>query len=202
METLTKNKAELLNLFITNPQRSFYMQEIGRILNKKPGVFQRSLNAMTAEGVLESEYKANARYFRINPRYPLFHELKGIVTKTVGVESKIREVLGRLHEIRCAFIYGSFAKNKTHAASDIDLIIIGRPDENALILGLDQLERYLQREINYNLYSVESFQSEIKKKNPFLLEVLKGKKTWVIGSCDEFRKTAQRQSHQKSKARF
>lgn len=38
MKPLTKNRAELLKLFFTNPDRDFYMQEIGRILGKKPGI--------------------------------------------------------------------------------------------------------------------------------------------------------------------
>ncbi len=187
MEVLTKNKAELLNLFITNPEKSFYMQEIGRILGRKPGVFQRTLNNMVAEGILKNEYKANARYFWVNRQYPLYKELKNIVSKTVGVRRSIQKAIGRLKDIHLAFIYGSFAKGKTHASSDIDLIIIGRPDENALISELDKLENLLQREINYNLYSPENFKSDVRGKDPFLLEVLSGKKMMLAGSADELR---------------
>jgi len=32
MSPLTKTRAALLKLFFTNPERSFYMQEIGRIM--------------------------------------------------------------------------------------------------------------------------------------------------------------------------
>ena len=192
MAVFTKNKAELLKLFFTNPERSFYMQEIGRILGRKPGVFQRTLNNMAAEGILESEYRANARYFHINKRYPLYKELKNIVSKSAGVPENIAEALRGLNNIQFAFIYGSFAKDKAHAASDIDLIIIGKPDENALIAGLDKLEHRLQREINYNLYSPEKFKSDIKGKNPFLREVLNNKKMMLIGSEDELRKIHKR----------
>ena len=163
------------------------MQEIGRILGRKPGVFQRTLNNMATEGILDSEYKANARYFRINKKYPLYQELKSIVSKTAGVQGSIQEALKKLKNIHFAFIHGSFAKNKTRAASDIDLIIVGKPDENALIAELDKLENRLQREINYNLYSLKKFKLDIKSKNPFLWEVLNGKKIMLIGSADELR---------------
>ena len=187
MDVLTKNKAQLLSLFTTNPEKSFYMQEIGRILGKKPGIFQRTLNNMVTEGILQSEYKANARYFWINKQYPLYNELKNIVSKTVGIQESLRRVLDKLKNIQFAFIYGSFAKSKAHAISDIDLIIIGKPNENVLIAELDQLENYLQREINYNLYSMEQFKSDIKNNNPFLLEVLNSKKILLIGSANELR---------------
>ena len=79
-EATKKNRAELLQLFLTNPDRSLYMQEIGRVLGKKPGYFQRTINNLVSEGILESEYKANARYFRVNKNYPLYKELKSVVS--------------------------------------------------------------------------------------------------------------------------
>ncbi|MFC1480430.1 hypothetical protein ACFL5Y_03170 [Candidatus Omnitrophota bacterium] len=88
MKALSKNRAALLKLFLTNPDQAFYMQEIGRILRKKPGTFQRTLSNMASEGILESEYKGNSRYFRVNKKYPLYKELKSIVSKTVGIKGQ------------------------------------------------------------------------------------------------------------------
>ena len=85
------------------------MQEIGRILGKKPGVFQRTLNNLVSEGVVESEHKANARYFKANKHYPLYKELKSIVFKTVGVEASLKVELNQINGIQFAFIYGSYA---------------------------------------------------------------------------------------------
>ena len=61
MSILSKNKTKLLGLFFTNPEDSFYIQEIGRILGKKPGTFQRTLNNLISERILISEYKGNLR---------------------------------------------------------------------------------------------------------------------------------------------
>ena len=107
MSLLTKSKAELLKLFLTNPDRTFYMQEIGRILGRKPGSFQRALNNMVSEGILTSEYRAKARFFKANKKYPIYKELKSIVFKTVGVQGSIRDVLEEIGNIKFAFIYGA-----------------------------------------------------------------------------------------------
>jgi len=85
MNLLGKNKTKLLKLFYSHPESQFYMQEIGRRLGKKPGVFQRALNSLYKEGLLLSEYKANARFFRINKKYPLYNELKSIVSKSINL---------------------------------------------------------------------------------------------------------------------
>lgn len=85
MKELSKNRAKLLKLFYTHPNESFYMQQIGRFLHKKPGVFQRTLNTMESQGILLSEFRANARYFRANKEYPIYKELKSILFKTEGI---------------------------------------------------------------------------------------------------------------------
>jgi outer membrane protein TolC len=81
----TKNQARLLKLFYAHPEQQFYIQEIGRILGKKPGVFQRTLNNLQENGVLVSEYKANARFFQINKNSSIYNELKKIVLKSLSV---------------------------------------------------------------------------------------------------------------------
>jgi outer membrane protein TolC len=40
---------------------------------------------MEKQGVLKSEYKANARFFRVNKNYTLYRELKSIILKTTGL---------------------------------------------------------------------------------------------------------------------
>jgi len=192
MKPLTKNRAELLRLFFTNPERSFYMQEVGRILGKKPGVFQRTLNNLVSEGIVESEHKANVRYFKANKRYPLYKELKSIVFKTVGVEASLKAELEQVGNIQLAFIYGSYAKGKENYLSDIDLVIIGSPDEDELIKKLDRLEEKLQREINYKFYKLKEFAREVKQDEPFVLEILKEKKIILIGDEDALRKISKR----------
>ncbi|MBU0548636.1 MAG: TolC family protein [Candidatus Omnitrophica bacterium] len=85
MRLLSKNKLKLLKLFYAHPASQFYIQEIGRLLKKKPGVFQRALNNLYKDGLLLSEYKANARFFRINTNNPIYNELKSIVSKTACI---------------------------------------------------------------------------------------------------------------------
>lgn len=188
MKPLRKNRSELLKLFLTNPERSFYMHEIGRILERKPGTFQRTLNNMVSEGIITSEYKANARFFKANKKCPIYKELKSIVFKTVGVQGSIRDVLEEIGNIKFAFIYGSYAKAKESYLSDIDLAVIGNPDEDKLIKDLDRLEEKFQREINYKLYTLKKFKKEADEKEPFILEILRDKKVMLIGDENELRK--------------
>ena len=51
---------------------------------------------------------------------------------------------------------------------------------------IDDLEMRLQREINYNIYSREGFKQRIKRKDSFILNILKGPKTVLKGKLDGF----------------
>ncbi|MBI1953431.1 MAG: nucleotidyltransferase domain-containing protein [Candidatus Omnitrophica bacterium] len=182
-QLLSQNRLLLLGLFYTNPEKSFYMQEVGRTLGKKPGVFQRALNSLTEEGLLKSEYRGHARFFQADTRHPLYPELKRIVAKTTGVEGTLRNLVERLPEVRVALIYGSFAKGGQRKDSDIDLLVVGKPSvEDKLVREITRLEKKLQREINYKLYSEDEYRQKRNKNDPFLEEVLTDRKIPLKGN--------------------
>jgi len=177
---LSKNQLRLLKVFLTNPEKSFYMQEIGRIIGKKAGAFQHTLNALEHEGLLKSEYRANARYFQVNAEHTIYPELKKIVAKTVGIEGSLRTLVEGIKDVHMSLIYGSFAKGSERSGSDVDLLVVGDPKvEKTLLKEVPKLEKQLQREINYKLYSDQEFRDKKKKKDAFLAEVL-GDKTILL----------------------
>ncbi len=181
-QLLSQNRLLLLGLFYTNPEKSFYMQEVGRILGKKPGVFQRTLNSLVEEGLLKSEYRAHARFFQADTHHPLYPELKRIVAKTAGVEGTLRELVERLPDVKVALIYGSFAKGGERKDSDIDLLVIGKPRvEDELVREIARLEKKLQREINYKLYTEDEYRRKRGEADPFLEEVLTDRKILLKG---------------------
>lgn len=183
---LTKNQRLLLRLLFTNPEKSFYMQEIGKILGKKPGVFQRTLNGLVEDGFLTSEFRANSRYFQANTKHTLYPEFKKIVEKTAGVETSLQELVNSIKEIKVAILYGSFAKGKERQDSDIDLLIVGTARvEDELSKKIPRLEKQLQREINYKLYSETEYRKRRQIKDAFLEEVLSDKKIVFKGNPDD-----------------
>jgi len=187
MKLFSKNVGELLKLFYTNPEQQFYIQEIGRILLKKPGVFQRTLNNLEQDGILTSEYAGNVRYFRVNKDYPLYDELKSIIYKTVGITGSIKKIIPKIRNIEFCFIYGSFAKSQENVLSDIDLFLIGDVDEDLLVKEIDNLEKSLKRDINYKVFTESELKNEIANDNAFIVSVLEDKKIMIVGKDNELR---------------
>ena len=103
----------------------------------------------------------------------------------MGIQGSIRQILKEIGDIRIAFIYGSYAKSRENILSDVDLLIVGDPDEGNLIKKLDDLEEKLKRQINYKLYNFNDFKKEIKEKEPFILGILKDKKIILMGDKND-----------------
>jgi predicted nucleotidyltransferase len=124
-------------------------------------------------------------YYSLNTRHPLFKELKGIVSKTVGVEGTVRKALSSFKNIRLAFIYGSFASSREKMTSDIDLMIIGQPNTSLLNDKIAKLERKLRREIYPTIYSLQEYRAKKRVGSGFIEELLSAPKIMLIGKEDE-----------------
>ena len=167
------NQQILLTLFISSPDQEYHLHEIGRILGKKPGVFQKALNALEKEGILKSQMRGNQRLVSLNKQHPLLKEITRIVQKTVGVEGVLKELVAGQRGIQIAFLFGSYAKDKMRGNSDIDLILVGQKEvEDKILEGIEKIEQQIQREINPKFYSFEEYARKKKQKDPFLKEVL------------------------------
>ena len=93
----------------------------------------------------------------------------------------MKAVLSKIKNIKTAFIFGSFAKKNEDSLSDIDLMIIGNPDEDLLIPEIIKIENGIGREINYHIFSAEEWAEKIKQKDNFIENILSGEKIFLIG---------------------
>ena len=181
----TKNQILVLEKFFNDPEKSYYLRELARLIGKKPGVFQRDINKLVENGILKSNYQANSRFFKLNKEYPLYKEIKSIFSKTIGVEKKLQDALNGIKNIEIAFIFGSFAKNREDSFSDVDLMIIGNPDEDLLVAKISKIESLIDREINYHIFSSTDWRKKSKEKNSFLENIYSQPKIFLIGNKNE-----------------
>lgn len=175
----SKLRKKLFAFYFTNPEKKLYVRELARILKEDPSNLAKELKKLADDKIFLFEEKGNEKYYFLNKKYPLYDEFKNIIAKTIGIEGSLRETLKQVKGIKKAFIFGSFAGKKEQVESDIDLMIIGRPDFDRLNLKISLLEDVLGREINYHVYNHEEFAKK-KEKDPFIKGVLKGKKITLI----------------------
>lgn len=182
--TKSRLRQKILLYFFTNPDARLYLREISLILKVDPGNLSKEFAKLERERIFVSEIRGNQKYFSLNKNYPLYEELKSIIFKTIGVEGSLRDIIEDTDGILFSFIYGSFAESKEINISDIDLLIVGNLDEDKLMERIENLEKKLQREINYNIYPEKEFKERIRKKDSFILNILERPKIILKGSIN------------------
>jgi predicted nucleotidyltransferase len=187
--TRSKLRKELLRHFFLRPRERFYLRELERILGRSVANIRRELKKLEAIGLFTSQKVGNLTYYFLNKKCPLYHEIRSIVLKTAAFGDIIRDNLKETKGIKYAFVYGSFAKGEEIPSSDIDLMVIGDVNRGELTSKLYKMEKAIGRQVNLLTYSLKEVASRIKKKNAFMMNVLKGKKIMIIGDEHELQRT-------------
>lgn len=181
-----KTKQGVIGLLFSHPDESFYLRQIARSTGASAGTVQRELRQLSHAGLILREPSGHQVYFRANPASPIFAELKGLAIKTAGLGDVLRAALAPLADrIRVAFIFGSFARGTAVAASDVDLMVVGDVEFGEVVDIIGPPENQLNREVNPVVYPVAEFQRKVAGDHPFVSEVVREPKIFLIGDQRE-----------------
>lgn len=181
-------RVEILSAFLMNPERELYVREVARLTGEDYKNVSMELRNLEEIGLLSSRNEGNLKYFSLNKAFVIYEELKSIFMKTKGAVGILREAVSTKRDIDYAFIYGSFATGEERAESDIDLMVIGRISLEEVLALIRGPEEKLSREINVSLYDLQEIRKRVKDHDPFIMEVLGGSKTMLIGDENELRR--------------
>lgn len=183
----SKSRVEILTWFVAHPGERFHYLQLANLLKASRPSIQKELKRLEDASLLLSQKEANIRFYWVNQEHPLYPEIKSIVFKTAGLADFLRESLEKIGQIEVALIYGSVAKNVEDARSDIDLLVVGDVDMDALVGAVSRAEEAISREINLTTYDKKDWQARVKKKQAFQIDILKSPKIVLIGGEDALR---------------
>ncbi len=177
-------RQRVLGLLFGQPDRSFYATELITLAAAGSGAVQRELARLSSSGLVSVRRLGAQKHYQANPESPLFDELVAIARKTVGLAVPLREGLAPLaSDIVASFVYGSVAKRRDTAKSDIDLMVVSdRLTYADVFEALEATGATLGRTINPTVYSRKELARRVKQGNAFVKRVLEQPKIWVIGS--------------------
>ncbi len=187
LDLITKSKIrqKIILLFNYSPQKSFYINEVARLVKTSAGTARRELERLVKSGFLAKDKQANLVYYKLNAENPLLPDLRSIIDKTIGLSFLLAKKLEKTAEIDFAFLFGSYAKGGFKSDSDIDLYVIGRIAEKELHKRLKKVEAAISRPINYHLSTRNEFKDKLKKS--FFHQEILSKYILIIGAENEFR---------------
>ncbi len=183
----SKVQQRVLAVLFGNAGRSYYANEIIGLAHSGTGAVQRELGRLEASGLVSVTRLGQQKHYQANASSPLFEELRGLALKTFALTDVLRAALEPVSkEIRAAFVYGSIAKGKDTAASDIDVLVISDTLAYAeLFAALEGASARLGRKVAPTIYSSKEFAERARRKNAFVVRVLAQPKFWLIGDEHE-----------------
>jgi len=179
-------RQNIIILFIYNPKREYHLSEVARVVSTSAGTAQREINRLVDKDFILFHKKANLNIYRLNTRFSLIDEVRSIVRKTIGIEVELKKGLSRIRGIRYAFLFGSYVKKGLKSDSDIDLYVVGDPEEDKLFRSIQNAEARIGREINYHLSGEDEFFNK-RAENYFLRDITESC-LLITGDADEFKK--------------
>ena len=175
-------RTRVLGVLFGQPQRACHLRAITRAVDAGHGAVQRELRRLVACGLVTRARRGNQVIYQANENAPVFRELHGLITKTVGLAGMLRGALATLADrIEVAFVFGSAAEGTLQPASDIDLMVIGEAGLRELSPVLSEAQEQLGREINPVTIGPAELRERAIAQDAFIMSVLQGDKIFLIG---------------------
>lgn len=189
----SKTRVKLLQLFYSNPNRSFYVREITRKIDEQINSVRRELANLLSIGIISSDNTNNRLYYEVNQTYDYYEPLKAIFgngevgSKTPIVKKQVsadttaanleRDKIKALGNVEVALYTGQFTRDES---SGIDILIVGDLNQHALQKFILELESQEGKDIRYTVMPPQEFGYRRQIKDRFISTVLGSKKQILI----------------------
>lgn len=174
-----------MNLFYSNPNRSFYVREITRKIDEQINSVRRELANLLSAGIIGSDTMNNRLYYEVDQSYEFYEPLstmfggkvatKSSSKKTTGtpiVEQKANDDLKVLGNVELALYTGQFTRDES---SGVDMLIVGDINQTQLGKFIDVLEKKESKEIRYAVMPLSEFRYRQQVKDRFISDVIMAK---------------------------
>src|SRR3989338_7309281 len=185
-------RVKILKLFLLNPAEKFYIRQLSRDLKLQLNSVRRELENLETFGILTSDIKNEAegkgekeaaggqekKYFRANPSFVLFDEIKALIVKAqILYEKDFVRKLNAMGKVKLLILTGIFVNNPNTL---IDILIVGKINKPKLIKLIRELEVELGKVINFTVFDYREFKYRRDITDIFLYGILDGRKLVVI----------------------
>lgn len=186
----SKTRVKLLQLFYSNPNRSFYVREITRKIDEQINSVRRELSNLLSIGIIVSDSNNNRLYYEVNQKYKYFDPLQQIfsggVNKTIkktqttaeeGEPAQMTSELSSVGHIELAVFTGQFTRDET---AGVDLLVVGDINPNALSKYVNDLEKKENKTIRYAVMNLNEFKYRQDIRDRFSSSIERAKKQIVV----------------------
>ncbi|MCZ7414614.1 MULTISPECIES: ArsR family transcriptional regulator [unclassified Streptomyces] len=169
----SRTQGELLALVLLHSEREYSITELADEIGVTPTAVLREVDRLSGGGILADRRVGRSRLVRARTDTPLYRPLSDLMSVSFGPMPVLTEALGKLEGVRRAYIYGSWAARYSGEPgpppADVDVLVVGDPDADALFDLAEEASRRLRREVNVHRVTVEAWEADTD--DPFLTSV-------------------------------
>mgnify|MGYP003082247779 FL=1 len=172
----SKTRTKLLSLFFGNPERSYYVREMTRVIDEQINSVRRELLNLESIGIIKNETYENKIYYSANNKHPyaralvmLFSSRTDVAIETAVVKPNAWEEYVRpvKNYLTCLIV-----TNRLPGQEGVDLLIVGDDRTKKLTHWAEVVEKKEGKPLNYVIMSRDDFQYRLNVKDRFVSEVL------------------------------
>lgn len=171
----SKTRAKLLRLFFENPEKSFYVREMTRVIDEQIHSVRRELLNLENIGVIKNEAFDNKIYYSANKKHPFCRPLIDLFSKKLDPALKNEPRLTMWEEY-CRpvknYLKALVVTNRLPGQEGIDLLIIGNDRTKKLTHWAEVVEKKLGKPINYVILSPDDYTYRRNVRDRFIKEIL------------------------------
>lgn len=191
----SKTRVKLLQLFLANPGRSFYVREITRKIDEQINSVRRELSNLMGIGIIKSDTKVgnvNKLYYEVNQGYKHFKALQSIFSVEVPQQdvspASQKDLLQRLQSVGSFDIVVVTGKLVGRQGSDVDMLLVGSANKPKLEKLMSTVEIEEGAPIAYTVVPESEFKYRMDIKDRFVISVLTGKHTVLVDTSGIIKK--------------
>lgn len=172
----SKTRTKLLSLFFGNPERSYYVREMTRVIDEQINSVRRELLNLESIGIIKNETYDNKIYYSANNKHPyaralvmFFSSRTDVAVETAVVKPNAWEEYVRpvKNYLTCLIV-----TNRLPGQEGVDLLIVGDDRTKKLTHWAEVVEKKEGKPLNYVIMSRDDFQYRLNVKDRFVSEVL------------------------------
>ena len=170
----SKTRAKLLKLFFENPEKSFYVREMTRVIDEQINSVRRELLNLEGIGIIKNETFDNKIYYSANLKHPFTRPLCDIFNKKLdavlekgSTESTWEDFARPVKN----YLKGLVVTNRLPGQDGVDLLIIGNDRTKKLTRWAEIIEKRQGKPINYVIMSADDFSYRKNVKDRFLSDI-------------------------------
>lgn len=183
----SKTRVKLLQLFYSNPNRSFYVREITRKIDEQINSVRRELSNLLNIGIITSDTTHNKLYYEVNQKYEFYDAFSTIFGGTTKKRASRKATatttpaedddLKALGHVDLAVYTGQFTRDES---TGVDLVLVGDVNMNAVTKYIAELEAKEGKDIRYTVMKLADFKYRQQIKDRFVSQLGKAKKQVLV----------------------